>query len=100
MKPDQSGSTRNEQGSASLLSWAIVLGIASTFFVWGIFIFFTVGDKGSPPWNFGVVADIPGESPYADYGPQFVPGKGMVVPPQHVREGPPESFGPQQGVNK
>ncbi len=43
----------------------------------GLFSFFVVGDLGMPDWNYGAVADIPGESPYAVYKP--------VPFPQHVR---------------
>ncbi len=43
----------------------IVMAIAVLFFIWGLFIFFAVGDKGPPVWDFSVVEDIPGESPYS-----------------------------------
>ncbi len=48
-----------------LRSWLIVVAIAALFLIWGLFVFFSVGDKGPPEWYFGVVEDIPGESPYA-----------------------------------
>lgn len=39
--------------------------IALLFICWGLIIFFLVGDKGPPAWDFGVVEDIPGQSPYS-----------------------------------
>lgn len=45
--------------------WFIVVAMAVLFILWGLFVFFTVGDKGPPSWNFGVIKDIPGESPYS-----------------------------------
>jgi hypothetical protein len=74
-------------------SWLIVVGIAVAFLCWGLFIFFAVGDKGVPPWDFGVIPDIPGESPYSTFGakqfrqlePRGREGQVLVVP-QHVME--------------
>lgn len=63
-------------------SWLIIIGMAVLFVCWGLFIFFAVGDKGSPPWDFGAVKDIPGESPYSTY--RYVPGKSPSPSPQHV----------------
>jgi len=48
-------------------SWIIIFVLAVLFVAWGLFIFFTVGDKGPPSWDFGVVQDIPGESPYSTH---------------------------------
>ncbi len=50
---------------ATLRSWIIVVVIAVLFLCWGVFIFIAVGDKGPPSWHFGVVEDIPGQSPYS-----------------------------------
>ena len=54
-----------QEKKGGLWGWIIVLAMAFLFVVWGFFIYFAVGDKGPPPWNFGVVSDIPGESPYS-----------------------------------
>ena len=57
---------------SDLRSWIIVVGIALSFFIWGIFLFSTVGDKEPPNWDFGAVQDIPGQSPYStDSAKQF-----------------------------
>lgn len=64
-------------------SLVIVLAIAISFLVWGLFIFFSVGDKGSPPWDFGIVQDIPGESAYSTHPP-----KAPEPEPQHVSQKP------------
>jgi hypothetical protein len=46
-------------------SWLVPFAIAAIFLIWGLLIFFLVGDKGPPAWDFGVVEDIPGQSPYS-----------------------------------
>jgi hypothetical protein len=71
-----------DANKTSLKSWAIILALALLFVAWGLFIFFTVGDKGPPSWNFGVVRDIPGESPYSTQ--QTMEGRGVAPEPQHI----------------
>jgi len=66
----------------SLKSWAIILALALLFIAWGLFIFFTVGDKGPPSWNFGVVRDIPGESPYSTQ--ETTGGRSVAPESQHI----------------
>ncbi|MEE9611884.1 MAG: hypothetical protein V3W19_11565 [Desulfatiglandales bacterium] len=56
---------QNLNRKGTLRSLIIVMAIAVLFFIWGLFIFFAVGDKGPPVWDFSVVEDIPGESPYS-----------------------------------
>jgi hypothetical protein len=46
-------------------SWLVPCAIAALFLIWGLAIFFLVGDKGPPAWDFGAVEDIPGQSPYS-----------------------------------
>ena len=53
----------------NLRGWIIVIAMAVMFVAWGLFIFFTVGDKGPPSWDFGVIRDVPGESPYSTERP-------------------------------
>ena len=55
MKPP----TSDDGVGKTLRSWLIVIGIALLFLCWGLFVFLTVGDKGPPRWDFGVVEDIP-----------------------------------------
>jgi hypothetical protein len=86
--PDQ-----RESSKETLRSLSIVLAIAVFFLVWGLTISFTVGEKGPPSWDFGIVQDIPGESPYsthrikevADLTPLPVPSE-ISVDRQHVDE--------------
>jgi hypothetical protein len=66
--PSEQRSAVNPSSDVRISRWkglAIVLAMAFLFLVWGIFIFFMVGDKGQPGWNFGVVKDTPGESAYS-----------------------------------
>jgi hypothetical protein len=50
---------------ATIKDWVIPIAIAIVFLFWGLLIYFLVGDKGPAPWDFGVVEDIPGQSPYS-----------------------------------
>jgi hypothetical protein len=70
----------HEQGS-SLKSWLVVIGIAVLFLCWGLVVYFTVGDKGPAPWRYGVVEDIPGESPFSTER-----GWSRDPTPQHVND--------------
>ena len=74
------------ENKTELRSWVIILVLAGLFLAWGLFIFFSVGDKGPPSWDFGVVRDIPGESPYSTERAQK--GKLPDPLPQHVLEKP------------
>ena len=57
--------TSEQREKTNRVGWIIVFGMALLFILWGLFIFFAVGDKGPPSWDFGVIKDIPGESPYS-----------------------------------
>ena len=59
----------DQSDKKSLKGWLIVLFLAFLFIAWGLFIFFAVGDKGPPAWDFGVIRDVPGESPYSTERP-------------------------------
>ena len=57
--------TSEQEEKSNRIGWVVVVAIAVIFILWGLFIFLTVGDKGPPYWDFGVIKDIPGESPYS-----------------------------------
>ncbi|MFZ2448191.1 MAG: hypothetical protein WAW37_17680 [Syntrophobacteraceae bacterium] len=87
MQIDNPAPTEEESGSAR--TWAIIAGIAATFLLWGGIVFFVIGEKGPPDWDFSVVPDIPGESAYSTHTPfrptDRVPGPTSAQPePQHV----------------
>jgi hypothetical protein len=54
-----------QEEKSSIKDWLVPITIAVLFLLWGLLIFFMVGNKGQPPWDFGVVEDIPGQSPYS-----------------------------------
>jgi hypothetical protein len=54
-----------QKEKSSIKDWLVPIAIAVLFLLWGLLIFFMVGNKGQPPWDFGVVEDIPGQSPYS-----------------------------------
>jgi hypothetical protein len=58
-----------------IVIWLLMLGILLK----GHFAYNVVGDLGPPTWDFGIVQDVPGESPYAIYEklpyPQHVKGQ-------------------------
>jgi nicotinamide riboside transporter PnuC len=57
--------TSEQEKRTNRVGWIVVIAMAVVFVLWGFFIFFAVGDKGPPSWDFGVINDIPGESPYS-----------------------------------
>ena len=57
--------TSESKERSNQIGWIVVVAMAVVFILWGLFIFFTVGDKGPPSWDFGVIKDIPGESSYS-----------------------------------
>ncbi len=70
-------------------TWSIIGAIAISFLMWGLLIYFVIGDKGPPDWDFSVVPDIPGESTYSTMNPQRPHGlapsiEANPVEPQHV----------------
>jgi len=73
----------NPERNQSPRDWIIVLAIALLLVFWGLFIYFTVGEKGPHPWDFSIVEDIPGESPYSTYQPNQVSGS-AAPEGQHV----------------
>jgi hypothetical protein len=80
-----------DHGGTALRSWLVVLGIALAFLTWGLIVYYAVGDKGSPGWDFGVIQDIPGQSPYSTHQTKRLPNLAPLpesaakgVAPQHV----------------
>lgn len=82
----------NGEQRASIKSWLIIVGLSVGVLIWGFLIFFTVGDKGLPPWDYSILPDVPGQSVYSTHSaPEF---SGKVPKPiqkdevvrQHVME--------------
>ena len=76
-----------EERGPSLKGWFYVCVLALSFLVYGLFMFYVIGDKGPPGWDFGTVEDVPGESIYSTH-----PGALGTIPapePQHVSGRPP-----------
>lgn len=87
MTSQESGESRGESARA----WALVVGLAAAVLAWGLLLYAAVGDRGNPPWDFSVVDDLPGSSPYAVHGPKESPTLGpepvlggRPAVPQHV----------------
>jgi hypothetical protein len=59
------GPVVEQKDNPTIKDWLVPIAIAVLFLIWGLLIFFMVGNKGQPPWDFGVVEDIPGQSPYS-----------------------------------
>ena len=78
-----------EEEVSAVRTWSIVGAIGAGFLAWGLLIYFVIGDKGPPDWDFSVIPDIPGQSTYSTYSPVkphgLVPGpESTPVLPQHV----------------
>lgn len=79
----------SEEELSSFKTWSIIGAIAVGFLAWGMLIYYVIGDKGPPGWDFSVIPDIPGQSTYSSYSPikphGLVPGpESYPVEPQHV----------------
>ena len=59
----------------------IVSLIAALFLGYGIFMYFAIGDKGNPDWDFGSIEDTPAQSVYST-------GEPGATEPQHVSRKP------------
>lgn len=80
---------RTEEEFSWVKTWSIISAIAVGFLAWGLLIYFVIGDKGPPGWDFSVIPDVPGESIYSSYNPAnphgLAPGpESTPVVPQHV----------------
>ncbi len=85
----------NERGLV-LRSWVFVWLLAIFFLLYGLFMYFVVGDKGPPDWDFGIVEDIPGKSVYSTFpepagatrepAPQHVMGRPILAPVEQGEE--------------
>ena len=89
--------------TSPIKTWTIIAGIAATFLLWGLILFFVIGDKGPLDWDFSVIPDIPGESTYSTMNPERPHGlapsiEANPVEPQHVM-GPPTGY-QSQAVEK
>ena len=77
---------QREEGGKNWKGWFIVCTLAILFLIYGVFMYFVVGDKGPPDWNFGNVEDIPGQSVYSTN--PAVQGPAAAPEPQHVSQKP------------
>jgi len=73
----------------------VAISLAAGFLLWGLFLFFTVGVKAPPAWNFGAVPDVPGLSVYSTDSsrplssvPPFYLHEQAGLSPQHVKDRP------------
>ena len=85
---DKNGLGPEDQGP-SLKGWFYVCGLALFFLLYGLFMFYMIGDKGPPGWDFGTVDDIPGESVYSTNEP--ITGGTSAPEPQHISQKPPQA---------
>ena len=78
-----------------LRGWLIVGTLVFLFLFYGFFMYFAVGDKGPPSWDFGIAEDIPGQSPSSTHPPRQ--GKANEPEPQHIFQKPSKAL---TGVQK
>lgn len=67
----------NDTARSERTTWTFIFLMVMFILLKGFFVYFLVGDKGQPGWDYRPVPDVPGESPYAIYEP--------LPYPQHVR---------------
>ena len=66
---------------AVVRGFLIVSLIAALFLGYGVFMYFAIGDKGPPDWDFGSIEDTPAQSIYST-------GQPGPTWPQHVDQKP------------
>jgi hypothetical protein len=89
---------KEEKETPSLWSWVIITAFALLFVLYGFFMFFMIGDKGAPDWDFNVVEDTPGKSQTSTYPEPL--GNGMEPERQHVAGRPPLAPADEGEVSK
>lgn len=57
--------TKNEDPGSTWKSFFIVILITLAVLAWGGVIYFLVGDRGQPDWEYGTISDVPGKSPFS-----------------------------------
>jgi hypothetical protein len=67
--------------------WIYIMLLALCFLLYGLMMFFAIGDKGPPDWDFGSLPDTPGQSVYSTHSE----ADGQETVPQHVAERPPQA---------
>ncbi|MFP5213979.1 MAG: hypothetical protein ACLGPL_11440 [Acidobacteriota bacterium] len=83
----------NEEHQASaVVSWIVISGICLSVIAWGLFLYLAIGEREIPPWDYRIIEDVPGESPYSTSSPKQFPsplpralgraGEGVVK--QHI----------------
>jgi hypothetical protein len=82
----------SEERHSPTLTWGIITGIAVAFLIWGLSIYFLLGDKGPPDWDFSVIPDIPAESAYSTHPPHRP--HGLVPDPYPAQVDPQHIMGP------
>ena len=68
------------------MSWSIVLVMAIAFLFWGLFIFYTVGVSWPPPWRYGTIDDVPGQSIYSVRGAEKQAGTAPLEEGEKIRQ--------------
>ena len=88
--PDLTGASNTywNKNKPFMISGFVVCAIAITFFLWGMLIFYLVGASWPPPWHYGIIDDVPGQSIYAVHGAENKAGTaplgGEKVRQQHI----------------
>ena len=77
--PGETDAARDRR--AVMRGFLIVSLIAALFLGYGVFMYFAIGDKGPPDWDFGSIEDTPAQSPYSTAPPG-------ATEPQHVNGKP------------
>jgi hypothetical protein len=60
-----------------IATWVFIFILTSIFAITSLLAYTVIGDVGQPTWRYGIVPDVPAESPYAVYP--------KVPYPQHVK---------------
>ncbi|MGC1402095.1 MAG: hypothetical protein WA974_04125 [Thermodesulfobacteriota bacterium] len=75
-----------ENEGSTAMNWVIVLAMALAFLLWGLFIFFVVGVSWPPPWRYGTIVDVPGQSIYSVRGASKQAGTAPLEEGEKIRQ--------------
>jgi hypothetical protein len=67
-------------------SFRIVLAVALAFLCWGLIICYTVGVSWPPPWRYGTIPDVPGQSVYSVRGAEKKAGTAPLEEGEKIRQ--------------
>ena len=80
-----------EHKESAVVSWIIIGLICLWVFAWGFFLFFGIGSKERPGWNYRTIRDVPALSEYSTARSKPLPPTATGLPELSQSLTPPEA---------